>query len=66
MVKAKISKDDHLKLEGMPKKKIFYNLNLESGTQKQFTDKEFKYIKDTNKRMENVQVMLEKKFKEEN
>lgn len=66
MVKAKISKDDHLKLEKMPKKKIFYNLNLESGTQKQFSDKEFKYIKDTYKRMENVQVMLEKKFKEEN
>lgn len=66
MVKAKISKDDHLKLEKMPKKKIFYNLNLESGTQKQFTDKEFKYIKDTFKRMENAQVMLEKKFKEEN
>lgn len=66
MVKAKISKDDHLKLEKIPKKKIFFNINIDSGTNKSFSDKEFKYVKDTYKRMENVQVMLEKKFKEEN
>lgn len=66
MVKAKISKDDFLKLERFPRLKTFFNLNEVSGKEVSLTDKELKRVKDTCKRMENVLIMLEKKFKEEN